>query len=73
MKLIYTLLILTILLLVWSAIKPFVRFTWFLEALLAKNEEEAFEKPMWLGEEVTGQIKYYNLQLSKQPYNSWKS
>ncbi len=60
MKLIYTLLILTILFLVWSAIKPFLLFIWFLEVLLAKNEEEAFEKPMWLGEEATGQIKYYN-------------
>ncbi|NMH88850.1 CYTH domain-containing protein [Flavivirga algicola] len=35
------------------------------------NEDEAFEKPSWLGEEVTGHIKYYNSQLSKQPYKSW--
>jgi len=37
------------------------------------NETEIFKKPTWLGEEVTGQIKYYNSQLSKQPYNTWKS
>ena len=35
-------------------------------------ENESFEKPNWLGEEVTGDIKYYNSQLSKQPYNTWK-
>lgn len=38
-----------------------------------KSENEAFEKPEWLGKEVSGQIKYYNSQLSKQPYNTWKS
>ncbi|MEP3837526.1 MAG: CYTH domain-containing protein [Algibacter sp.] len=36
-----------------------------------KNENEAFEKPNWLGEEVSGQIKYYNSQLSNNPYNTW--
>lgn len=35
MKLIYTLLILIILILIWSAIKPFEYFTWFLEVLPA--------------------------------------
>lgn len=35
MKLIYTLLILTILLLIWSAINPLEYFTWFLEVLPA--------------------------------------
>ncbi len=36
------------------------------------EEDEIFEQPNWLGNEVTGQIKYYNSQLSKQPYNTWK-
>lgn len=36
------------------------------------DENEAFEKPAWLGEEVTGDVKYYNSQLSKQPYSNWK-
>ncbi len=35
------------------------------------SEDEAFEKPNWLGEEVTGAIKYYNSQLSKKPYKTW--
>ena len=33
---------------------------------------ETFEKPLWLGQEVTGDIKYYNSQLSQHPFNSWK-
>lgn len=37
-----------------------------------KTEEETFSKPDWLGEEVTGDIKYYNSQLSKQPYKNWE-
>ncbi len=36
------------------------------------SEDEDFTKPDWLGEEVTGNIKYYNSQLSKQPFNTWK-
>ncbi len=35
------------------------------------NENEHFEKPDWLGEEVTGEVKYYNSQLSNKPYISW--
>jgi len=35
------------------------------------SEGETFTKPDWLGEEVTGNIKYYNSQLSKLPYNTW--
>lgn len=33
---------------------------------------EFFEKPKWLGEEVTGNPKYYNSQLSKHPFKDWK-
>lgn len=38
-----------------------------------KTEKEVFEKPEWLGEEVTGDIKYYNSLLSKHPYCTWDS
>lgn len=38
--------------------------------LQSKNED--FNKPDWLAKEVTGDIRYYNSQLSKQPYNTWK-
>ena len=35
------------------------------------HENEIFKKPNWLGKEVTGDIKYYNSQLSKQPFITW--
>ena len=35
------------------------------------EENETFLKPDWLGEEVTGDTKYYNSQLSKTPFNTW--
>ncbi|MGB3149993.1 MAG: CYTH domain-containing protein [Maribacter sp.] len=35
------------------------------------SENEAFDKPKWIGEEVTGDIKYYNSQLSKVPFSTW--
>jgi len=35
------------------------------------SEDEAFNKPAWLGQEVTGYTKYYNSMLMKKPYRSW--
>lgn len=35
------------------------------------SENESFEKPDWLGKEVTGKIKYYNSNLSNHPYKEW--
>lgn len=32
---------------------------------------EDFERPEWLGEEVTGDKRYYNSTLSKCPYTQW--
>jgi len=37
-----------------------------------EDENEVFQKPEWLGIEVTGEVKYYNSQLSKNPYKNWK-
>ncbi|NNJ89596.1 MAG: CYTH domain-containing protein [Eudoraea sp.] len=37
-----------------------------------KDADETILKPGWLGKEVTGDPKYYNSQLSKNPYSSWK-
>lgn len=34
--------------------------------------DETFEKPDWLGEEVTGDRRYYNSSLAKMPYKVWK-
>ena len=36
------------------------------------SENDTFEKPEWLGKEVTGDVRYYNSQLSKKPYNNWE-
>ncbi len=36
-----------------------------------QSEDEFFEKPDWLGREVTGDIRYYNSMLAKQPFKSW--
>lgn len=36
------------------------------------DEHEAFEKPDWLGEEVTGDERYYNAYLSRKPYITWQ-
>ena len=33
---------------------------------------EVDEKPEWLGEEVTGDLRYYNAMLAHRPYRSWK-
>lgn len=35
------------------------------------SESETFEKPEWLGKEVTGDAKYYNSALLKNPYKCW--
>ena len=35
------------------------------------SEDEAFERPAWLGEEVTGDRRYYNSSLTKVPYSEW--
>lgn len=36
------------------------------------DENQYFEHPSWLGQEVTGNIKYYNSYLSKHPYSKWE-
>jgi len=37
-----------------------------------ETEEESFEKPEWLGVEVTGNLAYYNSNLIANPYKNWK-
>ena len=36
-----------------------------------QSEDESFVKPVWLGQEVTGDVKYYNASLIKNPYRQW--
>ena len=37
------------------------------------SEDQQFEKPDFIGEEVTGQIKYFNMTLLKNPYTTWET
>ncbi len=36
------------------------------------SETETFEKPDWLGIEVTNDIRYYNANLSVNPFTKWE-
>ncbi|MBO4469275.1 MAG: CYTH domain-containing protein [Bacteroidales bacterium] len=36
-----------------------------------RSEDDEFEKPSWLGEEVTGDRRYYNSMLTKRPFRTW--
>lgn len=36
-----------------------------------EREDEYFERPSWLGVEVTGDARYYNSSLSKFPFSTW--
>jgi adenylate cyclase len=42
-----------------------------LAELELSSEDESFQKPNWLGEEVTGDTKYFNSMLMKNPYTKW--
>ena len=58
-------------------------FIWEIDEFLGENEgltiaeielksaEQVFPKPEWIGEEVTGDVRYYNANLVKKPFKSW--
>ncbi len=62
---------------------PAGRHTWEVDVFHGENEglvvaeielgseQEAFERPAWVGREVTGDKRYYNAMLSATPYNRW--
>lgn len=37
-----------------------------------RKENETFERPSWLGVEVTNDKRYYNAYLNKSPFKYWK-
>jgi CYTH domain-containing protein len=37
-----------------------------------KHETEAIAIPDWIGQEVTGDRRYYNVNLAKIPYSQWE-
>jgi adenylate cyclase len=57
--------------------------TWEIDVFSGDNEglivaeielsspDEAFEKPSWLGEEVSHEKRYYNVCLVRNPYKAW--
>jgi len=62
----------------------FSGFTWEIDEFFGENaglivaeielesEEQAFEKPEWVGEEVTGDSRYFNSNLINNPYTKWE-
>ena len=36
-----------------------------------ESEDESYEKPDFVGDEVTGDVRYYNSFLMKKPFCSW--
>jgi adenylate cyclase len=36
-----------------------------------EHEDDQFERPSWLGEEVTHDERYYNFNLARRPYRTW--
>ena len=38
-----------------------------------EHEEQQFEKPEWVGEEVTGDPRYFNSNLIKEPFTKWNT
>jgi CYTH domain-containing protein len=62
---------------------PFAGFTWEVDEFYGENEglilaeielptiETVFEKPGWIGREVTGDQRYYNSMLAKKPFSKW--
>ncbi len=36
-----------------------------------KNENQEFDKPSWIGEEISYDKRFYNYFLSKEPFLTW--
>ena len=59
-------------------------FIWDVDEFLGENEglvvaeieldriEQEFNKPLWIGENVTGDPKYKNANLVKNPFKNWE-
>lgn len=59
-------------------------FTWEVDVFEGENqglvvaeielaaEDTEFYKPAWLGQEVSGDVRYYNANLIKSPFSLWK-
>lgn len=64
---------------------PFAGHTWEVDEFLGANaglvvaeielgaEDEHFDKPAWIGAEVTGDARYFNSNLVRLPFSLWKN
>ena len=62
---------------------PQGQFTWEIDEFFGENqglivaeielesEDQKFDKPDWIGEEVTGDPRYFNSNLIKHPFTKW--
>jgi adenylate cyclase len=62
---------------------PHAGFIWEVDEFLGDNaglivaeielsaESQTFEQPSWIGEEVSGQARYFNSYLVKHPFKTW--
>ena len=37
-----------------------------------EREDQKIDLPVWAGEEVTGDMRYYNSNLARNPYSRWR-
>lgn len=44
----------------------------FVAEIELQSEDEVFELPEWVGKEVTEDARYYNSNLTMNPYKNWK-
>lgn len=63
----------------------FEGLTWVVDEFTGENEGlvlaeielqyngQDFKLPDWIGQEVTGDMRYYNSNLVKEPYKNWKN
>ncbi len=63
---------------------PFAGLTWEVDEFLGVNEglivaeveltseDQKFDKPAWIGEEVSGDPRYFNSNLVANPFTTWK-
>lgn len=64
---------------------PFAGLTWEIDEFFGVNaglivaeveltsESQAFEKPAWVGEEISSDPRYFNSNLVKNPYTTWNN
>ena len=67
----------------WRHLVDYAGHTWEVDEFLAENagliiaelelpaEDTPFERPAWLGAEITDEERFYNVRLSQKPFRHW--